>query len=127
MAKSRKAKVPKRIAGVKVPKALRRAGRPLAQFAATPLGREIVAEAVVAATIALARSRPVRQAASEVSDGAARATHGMADIARAAAAPMVRAAQDMVSRTKQDDDLAPEPKKKRRDRPETEAEAAGPM
>lgn len=58
----RKAKFPKRIAGVKVPKALRRAAKPMAQFMDTPLGRSLVAQAVVSAAGALVFRPQVRAA-----------------------------------------------------------------
>ena len=53
MAKKTKAKLPKTIAGVKVPKAVRTSGL-LDELLNSPLGREILAEAIVAAAGAVA-------------------------------------------------------------------------
>jgi hypothetical protein len=56
MAKKDKARVPKRIAGVKIPKRVRKALRPVAAFLDTELGRNVGAAALtwVAATFATA-------------------------------------------------------------------------
>lgn len=58
MAKNSKNALPKRIAGVKVPKAMRR-GR-FARFVRGELAGEIIASALVAGAVALARSKKGR-------------------------------------------------------------------
>ena len=69
MAKKGKAKLPKQVAGVKVPKRLRKSGKSFAGLFKSPLGREILADALVAAAgaaaAALVRNRP---SAAEVKD-----------------------------------------------------------
>lgn len=100
---AKKNKGPKRIAGVKIPKSLRPTLRPVARFAESPLGREIIAEAVVAVSIALATSRPAKRAAGEVAQDAAAAGFRLAsafqNVAAAALAPVVRAAQARAGET----------------------------
>lgn len=66
MAKRKVAKFPKRLAGVKLPKAVRRAARPLAGVARDPLGRQVLAGLVVAAAIGAWRDERVRAAAAKV-------------------------------------------------------------
>ena len=68
MAKRRKAKTPKRIAGVPIPKGMRRALRPLAKAVDTPLGRQVVAGAVIATAVAIWRDERVRHAAAQLRD-----------------------------------------------------------
>lgn len=70
MAKRRKAKTPKKIAGVRIPKGMRRTMGPLARAVDTPLGREVVASAVVAAAVAAWRNDRVRMVAARVRDDA---------------------------------------------------------
>ena len=71
MAKTKKTKIPKRIAGVKLPKELRRTGEAILEKANSPQGREMLAAgltmAAAAATAAVARSR--EQAAATTSAG----------------------------------------------------------
>ena len=61
MAKTKKAKIPKKIAGVKLPKEWRRTGEAILEKANSPAGREMLAAgltmAAAAATAAVARSR----------------------------------------------------------------------
>ena len=61
MAKTKKAKIPKRIGGVKLPKELRKTGEAILDKANSPQGREMLAAgltmAAAAATAAVARSR----------------------------------------------------------------------
>lgn len=60
---SKSTKLPKRIAGVKIPKPLRRAAAALIEQAATPAGRELIAGALVAAAAALTRGMPAMSSA----------------------------------------------------------------
>jgi len=99
MAKKSKAKLPKTIAGVTVPKAVRTSGL-LDELLNSPLGREILAEAIVAAAGAVAsvlmKKRPsaaqVAQAGETIVDtgaGAASATKALAQTAVGAVTEVV--------------------------------------
>jgi hypothetical protein len=63
------AKLPKKIAGVKIPKKLRKSGNKLIEVANTPAGRELLAAGLVAAGTALARAQkrrpPIEAATAE--------------------------------------------------------------
>jgi hypothetical protein len=74
MAKKSQVKLPKTIAGVKVPKAVRTSGL-LDEVLNSPLGREILAEALVAAAGAVATVLMKRPSAGQV----ARASETIAD------------------------------------------------
>ena len=63
-------KVPKTIAGVRVPKELRKAGHMVLDLAESPLAREIVAASFMAAVTAVASSRQGRQAIAGAADEA---------------------------------------------------------
>lgn len=63
-------KVPKTIAGVRVPKELRKAGHMVLDLAESPLAREIVAASFMAAVTAVAGSRQGRQAIAGAADDA---------------------------------------------------------
>lgn len=80
----KKAKLPKRIAGVKVPKALRRAR--LAELLSSPVGQAIVADAIVGAAgllAAKAKDHPkARHLAHEAKEGAEHAGHDAAQAGR---------------------------------------------
>lgn len=72
MAKGKKAKLPKKIGGLKLPKELRKAGGKLAKVAASPAGRELIAAglglAAAAATAAVEKDRARRRAAAGLGD-----------------------------------------------------------
>jgi hypothetical protein len=72
MAKKKKkaARLPKRIAGVKIPKAVRKSGGALLGQVNTPLGRELIAAGLVAAGAALAKKDEVRRGARLVAEEA---------------------------------------------------------
>lgn len=76
MAKKKAKKLPKTIAGVKLPKKVRKQGGALLAKVDTPLGRELLAAGLVAAGAALAQRGAVREAAGEaegaVEDAAAK-------------------------------------------------------
>jgi hypothetical protein len=66
MARKKSAKLPKRIAGVKIPKKLRKSGGKLIEAASTPAGRELIAAGLVAAGSALAaKARTARRRADD--------------------------------------------------------------
>lgn len=82
---SAQSKLPKRIAGMKVPKALRRSSGRAAQWAASPIGREILGATLVAAASAIAGSKKARGAikegAKDAASGASRVGQALADAA----------------------------------------------
>ncbi|WP_174298449.1 hypothetical protein [Sphingomonas bacterium] len=51
-------KLPKHVAGVKIPKPLRQAAEAMLEQAATPAGRQLIAGALIAAAAALTRDQP---------------------------------------------------------------------
>lgn len=68
--KSKGFRLPKRIAGVKIPKQLRKSGS-LASVLESPMARQILADALIAAAGALATSRDARHAVGHAGSGAA--------------------------------------------------------
>ncbi len=75
MGKKKKAKLPKEVLGVKLPKELREAGGALLEKANSPQGREMLAAgltmAAAAATAAVAKGRAKREAAASAPPSAA--------------------------------------------------------
>ncbi|WP_375380590.1 hypothetical protein [uncultured Sphingomonas sp.] len=65
---SKSTKLPKRIAGVKIPKPLRQAAAAVLEQAATPAGRQLIAAALTASAAALTRGMPAA-AESEKAEG----------------------------------------------------------
>ncbi|WP_254603207.1 hypothetical protein [Sphingomonas bacterium] len=74
MAKTRKTKIPKRIAGVKLPKDLRKTGEAILERANSPQGREMLAAgltmAAAAASAAVTRSRAAAEAQKPAGEAA---------------------------------------------------------
>jgi hypothetical protein len=70
MAKKKSTKLPKTVAGVKIPKKVRKQGGALIAQLNTPLGRELIAAGLVAASAALTRKDDVRSAAAGAAGGA---------------------------------------------------------
>lgn len=68
-----KAKLPKKVAGVKIPKKLRKAGGAARDLLDKPVVSEMVAAAMMAAAASLADSRSGRKARAEVGDAASEA------------------------------------------------------
>lgn len=63
------AKLPKHVAGFKVPKDLRKSGAKLIEAANSPVGRQVLAAGMTAlAAAAAARSKPVREAAANAAE-----------------------------------------------------------
>lgn len=86
-------KLPKRIAGVKVPKALRRSGGQAIAWLSSPSAREIMASVLVAAAAGLASNKKIRRAAKSGAEDAASGASRIGEaIADAATAIMRRAA-----------------------------------
>ena len=97
MAKNaRKPKFPKRVAGMKVPKPMRKTGTGLMRFAATPLGSALIADLMIAGAARVAQDRRVRAAAAEAGREATRFGSNVLGVvqsaASAAAAPILAAA-----------------------------------
>jgi len=114
MAKSaKKPKFPKRVAGLKVPKPMRKTGTGLLRFASTPLGSAIVADLLIAGAARVAQDRRVRAAAGEAGREASRFGANVMGVvtsaATAAAAPILAAAHD--ARAPEADKPATVPKK----------------
>lgn len=74
-------KVPKRILGMKVPKHLRRAGQPVAQFLDTEFGRGLAVDTIVALAVALASTERMRASFQDAAKRARRSGAGFADLA----------------------------------------------
>jgi len=55
------AKLPKTVAGVKIPKKVRKSGNKLIEAVGTPMGRELLAAGLVAAGAALAKAQKERR------------------------------------------------------------------
>ena len=90
--KNKTSKVPKRIAGVKVPKELRDAGSMLAKLARDPTAREVALAALTAALAARKDSRKVaRKAVDEAGEAAANASQAAGWIGPALTAAAVEA------------------------------------
>ena len=67
---SKSTKLPKRIAGVKIPKPLRHAAAALLEQAATPAGRQLIAAALTASAAALTRGMPATGESGDKAEGA---------------------------------------------------------
>lgn len=101
MAKKSKAKLPKTIAGVTVPKAVRTSGL-LDELLNSPLSREILAEAIVAAAGAVAsvlmKKRPstdqVAQASETIVNKGAETASATKDLAQTAAGAVTEVVAD---------------------------------
>ncbi|WP_207483372.1 hypothetical protein [Arenibaculum pallidiluteum] len=88
--KGKKAAIPKRIAGIKVPKALRKSGIPLASIIDSPTGRAVLADALMHAARILSDTRPAQNAA-------AGAGHAMRDAGEGATGLLSEAAQKLAA------------------------------
>lgn len=69
--KNKTTKLPKRIAGVRVPKRLRASGGSLAGLVHTPIGRQVLADALVAVAGSLVASPRARHAVGQAGSTAA--------------------------------------------------------
>lgn len=89
-------KIPKQIAGVKIPKGLRDSGKAAVKFAQSPMARELLSAGMVAAAAAVAANsrarKTARQSGSEASDAFAQATNAAAESASQIGAAFVEAA-----------------------------------
>jgi hypothetical protein len=94
--KDKNSGVPKKVAGVKIPKAVRKAG-PLASLFNSSLGREILADALIAAAgaaaAALTRTRTAEKAGQAAAAAGTEATEGVQTAAGAVANVVTEAAR----------------------------------
>lgn len=90
-AKSGTTKIPKKIAGVKIPKGLRDSGNAAVKLAQSPMARELLSAGLAAAAAAVAANARARKTAGQ---SGANASTGFADVADAAskAATEIKAA-----------------------------------
>src|SRR5215217_8629342 len=99
MAKSDTLKLPKKIAGVKVPKALRHPGT-IADFLNSPVGRFVLAEALIAAAAALKNYKPVAETVGQVAETVEKAGSEAAttakDLVQSAASGLADVATEVV-------------------------------
>jgi hypothetical protein len=97
--KAKKAKdkksAPKKVAGVKVPKGMRKGGDSLASLVTSPLARELVADALIAIAGALAGNRKARDAAAKAGSKVAKAGAQAGSAAMDAGADAASGAKDM--------------------------------
>ena len=89
-----KIKVPKRIAGVKVSKAVRQAGKRAFKLAESPAVSETVAAALLAAAAALRDPPATKRAAGAKAGGAGQEAMGLGDSLRKLALDMARRTLD---------------------------------
>lgn len=93
MGKKSKARFPKRVAGVRVPKRVRR-------FADSPVGSAIIAEGIIHGATAVVRNPRVRASANEfrleAEDAGTAGFRFMGNVVRTALMPVVAAAHDIV-------------------------------
>ena len=77
----KKARVPKRVAGVKIPKRLRRALKPTMKFLSTDFGRLVATNAVVALVVGFASTDEMRDAFRDAGKRSRKSGGGFADLA----------------------------------------------
>ncbi len=78
---TKKARVPKRVAGVKIPKRVRRTLKPAAKFLSTDAGRTVAAQALLAVFVAFAASDDMRGALRDAAKQSRKSGGGFADLA----------------------------------------------
>ena len=92
--KKDKLKIPKRIGGVKVPKAVRQAGKTALKLAETPAVSETVAAALLAAAAALRDPPAAKRGARAAAGAAGQEAIGLGDSLRRLALDMARRTLD---------------------------------
>ncbi|AWK88774.1 hypothetical protein [Azospirillum thermophilum] len=114
-------KLPKKIAGVKVPKHLRKSAKSLSAFIETPAGRQALAAALTAMAGVLAgRSTQVQAAAGDAGHAAGQAASGAAGLVREMAGAAVEVVSDAAR-----DFLTPDQQKERAHQGRQAAEGRG--
>jgi hypothetical protein len=80
MAKKNKARVPKHVAGVKIPKRWRRAARPLARLLDSPFGSNVTADVLIALAIAFASTEAMRESFKKAAKRAKKGGGNVSDL-----------------------------------------------
>jgi hypothetical protein len=91
----KKARAPKRIAGVKIPKTWRRAARPLAKLLNSRFGSNIAADVLIALAVAFASTEAMRESFRDAAKRAKKSGGNLSDLSihlgRAAVMPALAA------------------------------------
>ncbi len=97
MAKLKGAKIPKEVAGVKIPKGLRKAGKAASEFAQQPAVGEFVAAALTAAAASLvAQSKAGKAVRRETADAASEGVKEASAIGAAVKRALLDAARELL-------------------------------
>lgn len=102
--KTRKNKIPKKVAGVKVPKQLRKAGKQAMKVVKDPVLSEVVAAALLSAAAALKETKDPKVvpaaagAASDAAEGAKKQAGKLSDALKVLAVDLARRAIDNVEK-----------------------------
>jgi len=97
MAKLKGPKIPKEVAGVKIPKGLRKAGKAASEFAQQPAVGEFVAAALTAAAASLvAQSRAGKAVRREASDAASEGVKEASAVGAAVKRALLDAARELL-------------------------------
>jgi hypothetical protein len=95
MAKKTKARVPKRIVGVKIPKRWRRAAKPLAKLLDSEFGNNIAADVLIALAVAFTSTETMRDSFKDAAKHAKQSGSALSGLAfhlgRAAVLPVLAA------------------------------------
>jgi hypothetical protein len=81
MAKKNKARVPKRIGGVKIPKRWRRAAMPLAKLLNSRFGSNVAADVLIALAVAFASTEAMRDSFKDAAKRAKKSGGNFSDLA----------------------------------------------
>lgn len=92
--KAKKTKIPKEIAGVRIPKTLRDSGKAAVKLAQNPIARELLSAGLAAAATAIAANTRARKAAADGGAGVAGAVNEAASAASDGAAKVGAAILD---------------------------------
>ena len=97
MAKTKGPKIPKEVAGVKIPKGVRKAGKAAAELAQQPIVGEFVAAALTAAAASLvAQSKAGKAVRSEAADSASETVKEASAIGAAVKRALLDAARELL-------------------------------
>jgi hypothetical protein len=96
MAKSKATKLPKKVAGVKIPKELRKAGQAAAEWVRGPVISEIAAAAMMAAAASLADSKKGRTVRRDAADLASESVREASAVGTAVKRALIDAARSLL-------------------------------
>jgi len=96
MAKAQKTKIPRTVAGLKIPKELRKAGKVARDLSKKPLVADIAAAAMMAAAASLAKSKAGRSAGRETAQVASDAAGDALAIGSAVKRALIDAARSLL-------------------------------